>query len=93
MRLLVHGDATGHEGHAVISGNVGTCRRTTPPMAVADAGSSASRRTNVAHGTRAIAGWSQTYGITDQHGVAVDDGGQHQGLAACRQLFVPKNRV
>src|SRR6266496_3282999 len=39
----------------------------TAPVSVANTGSSASIRANVARGSLAIASWSVTYGMTDEH--------------------------
>jgi hypothetical protein len=48
------------------SRGVGNWRRTIAPMIVANTGSSASISANVALGSRAIASWSATYGMTDE---------------------------
>ena len=44
----------------------GICARTTIPTKVAVAGSKASMSAKLARGSRDIASWSQTYGITDE---------------------------
>ena len=44
----------------------GTCASTTTPITVAVAGSSETSSAYVARGSRAIASWSQTYGITEE---------------------------
>jgi hypothetical protein len=49
-----------------MSRRVGTWLSTISPMTVAAAGSSASIRAKVARGSRAIASWSVTYGITEE---------------------------
>src|SRR5262245_40410199 len=48
------------------SAGVGNCCSTTAPMTTANTGSRASMRANVARGSRAMASWSVTYGMTDE---------------------------
>ena len=46
---------------------VGTWRSTIAPMIVANVGSSASISAYLPRGSRAMASWSVTYGMTDEH--------------------------
>jgi hypothetical protein len=48
------------------SSHVGSCVRTITPITVAVAGRRATYRAYVPRGSRAIASWSNTYGITDE---------------------------
>jgi hypothetical protein len=50
-----------------MSCGVGSWRSTTAPMIAANTGSSASMSANVARGSRAMASWSVTYGMTEEH--------------------------
>jgi hypothetical protein len=57
--------AEDHEGDATQVGSARQLMETSTPINVAVAGSRATNRAYVARGRRAIASWSNTYGITD----------------------------
>ena len=63
--LAMDGDAADDEAHARELLRVGTCPSTTSPITVAVAGRSETRSAYVSRRMRAMASWSQTYGITD----------------------------
>ena len=71
------GDAADDEAHAREPCGVGTCPSTTSPIN-AVAGRSETRSAYVSCRMRAMASWSQTYGITDD-GDADADPGQERG--------------
>jgi hypothetical protein len=64
----VQRDARDHQRDAqqVLAGR--SCPSTTAPIAVPSIGSRASIRAKLARGSLAIASWSVTYGITEEHG-------------------------
>lgn len=66
MRVPVNGDAGDHKRNTTKLDGRGHLTEHEDPNGGRSAGSRESRRANVARGSRDIANWSVTYGITDE---------------------------